>query len=452
MRLLVTSTALCTALAILLTPPPTVAQVTSEGVTFSVCETAVLPVFDFGVLRLTTKVLDIAIEQGFQAANYTYQVLAANDGVIPASFSQTDLISGTVTFSPNVPLQSIGATKSSLIQFLVSDPVGKTGQCTLNLQIRFGFAPQLDVTASFSVVTFTNTPVVLDRNVVSLNEAHGLSMWNMNWTSSWIDNGAIRYNPVNFIGSAVLSLQLSGRTVSAPLPITGDPFVVNVTISTSQGTSVVIQPTAAPPFSLLRCPVLRPDPFPFSFKMPFGPYCGSFSTVANTDFTWNAPFLGVRLVANTRTPANITFGTGVQPQSTQFPSDLNKTVQFAGYLDYGAFYIHVDPPTTAINSLVLTSPELSYEQAMTLTQPSQITGWNIDTSTLFYVTAIENPVPRLRTTLYSAGSFIFLAGVSGTNAGSTSNFGVNSFLGAWGVRDYTFKENSFGFPVLRLRG
>ncbi|KAI8846579.1 hypothetical protein BC829DRAFT_264430 [Chytridium lagenaria] len=157
-------------------------------------------------------------------------------------------------------------------------------------------------------------------------------------------------------------------------------------------------------------------------------FAGHSKTTPNTDVTWNAPFLGIRLVANTKAAANITFGTGVRLAPNQFPPDLNRTLQFAGLIDYGAFYIHVTPPTVGINSFTLTTPELSYEQSMSIVSPSQITGWLVDTSTLFYVTSIQSPVPRLRTILYTPGTFVFLAGASGSNAGN-SNFGVNSFLG-----------------------
>ncbi|KAJ3102240.1 hypothetical protein HDU97_000676 [Phlyctochytrium planicorne] len=455
----------------------------SSTLTFSNCETTPQSVYDFGVLPISSKLIDLPIASGYVPDNYTYQVLAANDGVIAASFSHQDILNGSVTFSPNVPLTAIGTTKTSSIQFLVSDPVGKTAQCTINVIIKFGFAPQADVTAAFSIVTFTQTPVVMDKNVIAFNEAHGLSMWNVNWTStnaafnqgkqgrleyftvangwipfpltqpfphSWIDNGAIRYNPVNFIGSATLTLQLSAKLSSGSLPITGDPFSFNVTITSTQGTVVATQPTPAPPYSQLRCPVLKPDPFPFTYKTPFGPFCGSFQTTANVDTKWKSPFLGVEIVANTKDKANITFGTGIQPTSDQFPPDLNATVGFAGYLDYGSFYIYIDPPTVGINSITFTSPELSYEDATRLTAPSQITGWNIDSRTLFYITSIAAPVPHLKTILYGAGTYVFLAGISQTNSGSSVNYGVNSFLKSWGSKTYTFPENPYGSLIATL--
>ncbi|KAJ3111199.1 hypothetical protein HDU96_005899, partial [Phlyctochytrium bullatum] len=185
--------------------------------------------------------------------------------------------------------------------------------------------------------------------------------------------------------------------------------------------------------------------------MIYGPYCASFPVAsANTQVTWPSatqsknqpPFLGLSISVNLQKAATVTFGTAVQAVSGDFPGDLNTTVMFAGYLEYGAFSITIDPSDAEVNNISITTPELFYDQALTIKNPSQISLWNIGSRRVFYVTSIDSPVPRLRCTIQSAGSYVFLAGVSQAEDGQSTSYGDVRYLASWGQKTYTFPRSS----------
>jgi hypothetical protein len=144
-------------------------------------------------------------------------------------------------------------------------------------------------------------------------------------------------------------------------------------------------------------------------------------------------------------PTSEYIGTGLTP------------LTFAGYLDYSAFSITLDPPTTVITSLVFTSPELSYDVATVVNSPSLITGVQFNDTTKaksdFFVTSIEaSGPPRLRMTLYSGGMFALLRGSNSGGSGSNIQFGTINFLGSWATKTFTFPASANGQLSLTITG
>ncbi|KAJ3413794.1 hypothetical protein HDV05_007545 [Chytridiales sp. JEL 0842] len=452
--------------------------------TFAACGPA--NVDDFGTLVLTSSLLRVQADPSYNPSQISYQVTRSADGSIPATFTQDDVNQGAVTFVSNAPLATIGSSKPATITFIAADPTGQSVTCTMGVTINYNFAPTIEATSSLSITTTVGQPMLIDQGVLSMTEKHGLSTWNMNWTSvdtvfnrggqgrieyftvangwiplpltqpfphQWVVNGALRYNPVRYIGRANFEIQLSNARGVTP---TGSPVRTTIVITVNNSTVAVVA-TPNPPQANLDggCSISYPTPFPISFATPYGPFCTSAITSPNVPRTLSTPFLNSQLSITTATPANVSFGTAVFPTSDFIPPGLTP-LSFAGYLDYGAFSIYIDPPTTVITSMVYTSPELAYDTALTINKPSMITGIQFNDTNKqrseFFVTSIETNQPRLRMTLFSGGLFALLAGSSQGNTGSNIQFGTVNFLGSWGNKSFVFPQSANGRLEMTISG
>ncbi|KAJ3172742.1 hypothetical protein HK101_011140 [Irineochytrium annulatum] len=463
----------------------------SQVPVFTTCGSIVVD--DFGTAYLTPKVLNISYYNGYVPANFTYDVSKSVGLSIPLTFSQADVINGTVFAQPNVPIQTMGTSKTSSIVLSVYDPVGNSATCNISVTINYNFAPLADSNAAFAIATTTYSPVVIDRTILNVGEQHGLSMWNMNWTSidptfnkgnqgkleyydsvagwlqlpltqafpvSWVDNGAIRYNPTRYVGSANLNLQLTNVhsvSVTPALPLASGPFNVTIviTVAASATTSTTTKSTANPPLANLNCPVSFPaNNYPISYTEQFGTFCQNFTTVANVSTTWKSANLGVQLVVVTKAAAVVTFGTSIDLSSDYLPAGL-QPISFVGYLDYGAFSLS-SVPAGVITSAILTTPEMSYWQALAITNTSQVTGVQVNTNTKsqtqFFVTSVDTVAPpKLHMTLYSEGVYALLRGAAtGGAGGATVQFGPNNFIASWGTKQFTFPSGEDGTLTANL--
>jgi hypothetical protein len=169
---------------LLFTPLQQQSYVNAQGTvvpTFATCGPATVD--DFGTLVITASLLRVNADPTYVARNISFLVTKSPDGSIPATFTQDDVNQGTVTFVSNAPLAQIGSSKSTSVTFIVTDPVGQTATCSMAITILYNFAPSLEATSSLTISTTVGQPVLIDNGILAVTEKHGLSMWNMNWTS-----------------------------------------------------------------------------------------------------------------------------------------------------------------------------------------------------------------------------------------------------------------------------
>ncbi|KAI8622732.1 hypothetical protein BC830DRAFT_43 [Chytriomyces sp. MP71] len=492
-------------------PSSTASYIPASPISIPICGSAT--VADYGVLPITSALLTAKSSTGVATNQIVFTVMSSpNLQGIPTRFTQDDVNNGRIFTQPTQDvLTQINSNTAVNITLQAYDPLGHTAQCNIQVTIQYTYAPYINVQSTLKIATQVNQPIVITSQIYQLLEYHGLSTWNLNVTSvgfqfnqggygllevfkaaskkwepltptsiipyEWIDMQALRYNPNGFIGSTTLVLQAStgrgftitpwldlrtqSRTLNTTIQVTSAvvPTVANVT----QPLIIPLQNTPNPPDALMKCYVSYPtNSFPVSTKSPFGPYCVNFTTTAGVSTTFTSDFLGATITLTTISNAIVYFGTSVY--GADYIDAGSSPLGFAGYLDYGAFYLYVVPPTAVVasSSIVFTTPEIYYDEAVSGISSSQITVVDFDpvakTHNYFFVTKVSNNGPPQITLNINPPGGMFILTTSSSNSGSSNGtfkhitvaWAPFQFDTAWVSRTFTYPLTSTGAGILTI--
>jgi hypothetical protein len=118
-----------------------------------------------------------------------------------------------------------------------------------------------------------------------------------------------------------------------------------------------------PPLSSAPCQSI-PDKLSFtpSIGSPAGAYCVQIATSqSSTDQLTNIPNPNPDFSLNLKQPGftgTLTFGTKLSPPASLIPAGLSP-ITFAGYIDYGAFYVSTSPASPSFTLNIIT-PQVTY--------------------------------------------------------------------------------------------
>ncbi|KAI8831213.1 hypothetical protein BJ741DRAFT_617770 [Chytriomyces cf. hyalinus JEL632] len=473
-------------------------------VTITACGSAVVD--DYGTLSITSALLSGQSTVSNSTTLLTYTVQSSPNLLISTRFTQDDINKGRVFAQPaRSVLSVINSNVQVSINLQLNDQLANKAYCNLQVTIQYNYSPYINLQSSRQIITPVNQPVVISTKIYQLLEYHGLSLWNLNLTSvgvdfnqgtfglleyfsattknweplpptaiipyEWVDLKALRYNPNTFIGTTLLVLQVStargfkivpwydqttkALTFNTTIQITSMaiPPTVNATAGITPQGIVALLSTPNPAYALMTCKDSYPQRFPLAINSPFGPYCTNFTTLGGSSTTFTTEFLGVSITLTTDVDAVVFFGTNIAPDSNYIPSTMTP-IKFAGYLDYGAFYIQLSPATAQITSsgITFTSPEMMYDLAVAGIGPSQITGITFDpvakTSAQFFVAKVttDGP-PQITMVLNKPGMFILCTSSAG-GGGTPGGVGLRVNV-PWGPFTYisTWQSRTFTYPV-----
>ncbi|KAI9340827.1 hypothetical protein BDR26DRAFT_860943 [Obelidium mucronatum] len=479
---------------------------TSNPLSTVACGPATLE--DYGFLPLTSTILSTkSSNPATDSTSITYSVLDSGQLIVSrTTFSQEAINNPTKStqnpiqvFAPALLIKEINSNVATNITILVSDQFANTLTCYLTVTVKYTFAPFLNPASSLSIETVAGQPVIISASsspIFQILEKHSLSTWNLHLTPSgtysqgnygileyystnarswlpipltqnipysWIDQSALRYNPISFVGTFDLILTV-GTTKGFKLTQWLDPKTQSMTLSASikivssaPTNSTIITAIPVPPAANMQCFTSYPSRFVPSSITPIGPYCSNFTVRAGIPTLMTVtPFLGAQISLTTSIDAIVYFGTAVAPTSDYIPTGYTP-LKFAGYLDFGAWYIYLSPTSATITSgsppsLTFISPEIAYEEIIAGVTQSEISGLAFDpiakTSTQFFPQNLNlNPgPPHVTMSLATLGMFMLLqsSSIGGTGAKVNVGFGQVQYLGTWKSRTFMYPASNNG--------
>ncbi|KAJ3070877.1 hypothetical protein HDU98_006110 [Podochytrium sp. JEL0797] len=485
----------------------------ASPLSFAACGPA--SVDDYGVFTITPDILlGKSTDPSVNASGILFTVYTNNQLVINQNtFTQDNINNPTKANLVQVtPVQLLVKQMASSAQvnltILMTDPNKNSLSCNMPVTVVYTFAPYLNPSSSLTIATVPGQPVLITSTVFQILEKHQLSSWNLQLAASqitqgsgvleiyyassqtWlpvpqftpyemIDAGALRYNPLNFVGTLHVTLTVSnsrGFRMTPWLDSQGNPTfnaTMQFTSTARTNSTVAFVPVLSPipPLATTNCKVTFPSRFLGSSLLPLGPYCTNFSTTANipvTNFALtppNGPQIQISLTTNIN--AMVYFGTAVAPTSADYLPAGYTPLRFAGYFDYGSFFLYITPSNVIITSvtgngqpsITLVTPEISYDQIALGLTLGQISGTFFDpvyknqATGVFPQSMNTNPGPPQLTMSLSQteGMFMLLTSSSQTtNSNAQVGYGGVQYLGAYQSRTFLFPVATAGNVSCRI--